>query len=122
MRGKRIRQGRARAHLLVDVVQDGLEDGVGEADPQDVQRLHQRHAGLEQRGELLVEDQELVTADPRAPPAEREAAPPPPLAERKDVQPFLLELAPQGGFALGDVDTLDDLARRGTEPAAVFHP
>ena len=30
---------------------------------QDVERLDQRHAGLEQRGQLLVEDQKLLLGD-----------------------------------------------------------
>jgi hypothetical protein len=63
MRGERIRERRAAAHLLVHVVEHGLEDGIRQALAQDVERLHEWHAGLEQRGEFLVEDQELVTAN-----------------------------------------------------------
>ena len=40
----------------------------------------------------------------------------------KNVQSLVLELTPEGGFALGDVDALDDFTRRGAEAAAVFHP
>ena len=42
--------------------------------------------------------------------------------EGKNVQSLILELTPEGGFALGDVNALDDFTRRGAEAAAVIHP
>ena len=81
---------------------------------QQVERLDQRHAGLEQRRQLLVEDQELAGGDPRraaaAAATERRAI----RARwmREDEQALLLELVPQPRFAVGDVDAFDDLAAR----------
>jgi hypothetical protein len=70
---ERLGERRTRAYLFVHVIQHGLEQGVREPGLQDVKRLHQRHAGLQQRGQFLVEHQELVPLDlPGA--AEREAA------------------------------------------------
>jgi hypothetical protein len=40
----------------------------------------------------------------------------------RNVQTLFLELTPEGGFALGDVNALDDLTRRSAEAAAVLHP
>ena len=96
---------------------------VRDASAQDVERLHERQARLEQRGQLLVEDQELARADP-APPvdgqteaAKAEAAPP----DGQHVQPLLFELAAQPRLVLGDVGALGDLARRCRYPAPEFH-
>ena len=89
---------------------------------QQVERLHQRHAGLEQRRQLLVEDQELAGGDAlalRQP--QRDAGDGALGLQREDEQPLLLELVAQPGFALGDVDAFDDLAAGRREPAAEFH-
>ena len=53
---------------------------------------------------------------------EREVAKAEPGPKRQNVQPFVLELTPEGSFALGHVNALDDLTRSGAEPAAEFHP
>ena len=121
VRRKRVGQRRAAAHLFVHIIQHRFEHRVGHARAQDVERLHERHAGLEQRGQLLVEHQELVARDLAAL-TEGKAAEAEPRPQRKDVQSFVLELPAKGGFALGDVNALDDLARRGAESAAEFHP
>jgi hypothetical protein len=47
----------------VNAVENGLERRVLHSLAEDVQRLGQWHAGLEQRGELLVEDDEFLAAD-----------------------------------------------------------
>ena len=70
---------------------------------------------------FLVEDEKLVTGD-LACGAERKSAEPAARAQRKHVQPLVLELTSEGGFALGNVDALDDLTRSGAEAAAEFHP
>ena len=41
--------------------------------------------------------------------------------EREDEQALLLELVPQPGFAVGDVDAFDDFPVGRREPAAEFH-
>ena len=120
MRAERVRQRRAAAYLFVHIIQYRLQDRVAQARAQNVQRLHQRHAGLEQRGQFLVEHQEFVSRDLSAL-AEREVEAQARL-QRKDVQSFVLQLAPEGGFALGHVNALDDLTGRGAEAAAEFHP
>ena len=122
MRLEGVGQRRARLHPLVHVVEDGLEERIGDAAAQQVERLHERHARLEQRRQLLVEDEELARADAPAPrQPEREPAEAPLRLEREDVQALLLELVAQARLAVGDVDALDDLAGRGDEPAAEFH-
>ena len=40
----------------------------------------------------------------------------------EDVEALLLELAAEPRLAVGDVDAFDDVAARGAEPAAKFHP
>ncbi len=99
-----------------------LKTGIGEPHPEDVERLDQRHAGFEQGRQLLVEYQKLVPGDLVAPPLQAEPAQPAARAERQDVQPFVFELAAERDLALGDVDALDDFARRGAEAAAKLHP
>ena len=47
----------------MNAVEHRLERGVRDPGAQDVERLDQRHAGLEQRGQLLVEDQKLLMSD-----------------------------------------------------------
>ena len=120
---KRVGQRRAGAHFFVHIVQDGFEHRVRQARAQNVERLHERHAGLEQRRQLLVEHEELVPGDFRAPLTERNAAEAEAAAraQRENVQAFLLELAAKVRFALRDVDPLDDLAGHGAESAAKFH-
>ena len=81
-----------------------------------------RHARLQQRGKLLVEHEKLVALDLAALAAKANAAQAEPRLECQNVQALFLELTPEGGFALGDVNALDDLARRSAEAAAVLHP
>ena len=89
MRGKRVRQRRARSHLLVHVVEHRTERRRLDAPLQQIERLHERHAGLEQRRQLLVEDEELAR---RNPPllrqAEATAGNRALRLEREDVEPF----------------------------------
>src|SRR4029079_9991327 len=92
--------------------------------PQDVERLHQRQARLEERGELLVEDQELRNLDVAASgEAELEAANlDASLAmHREEEEALFFELRPQACLALGDVRRLHDLATRRGYPAVEFH-
>src|SRR5690242_8839521 len=121
MRRKRIRQRRAGAHLLVNVVEHRLEHRIVQARSKNIERLHERHAGFEQRRQFLVEDKEFVAGYLAALAADGEAGKAEPRLECKDVQALVLELAPEGGFALGDVDALDNLTRRRPEPATEFH-
>ena len=67
-----LRQRAPSPHPVVHVVQNRLEDRIGRPAPEDVEGLNERHAGLEQRRELLVEDHEFASRDPRAP-QERDA-------------------------------------------------
>jgi hypothetical protein len=84
-----VRQRAPGLHFLVDAVEDALEGGVRDALAQDVERLDQRHARLEERGELLVEDEKLLSIDPAPRPGRREkAGNPAPWLQREDVQPF----------------------------------
>ena len=41
--------------------------------------------------------------------------------EREDEETLLLQFPPQVGFAVGNVDALDDLAAGGAEPTTEFH-
>ena len=59
LRVERLGERRAGSHFLVDVVERDLERRVRHALAQNVERLHERQAGLEQRRQLLVEDEEL---------------------------------------------------------------
>ena len=120
--GERVRQRGARLHLLVDGIDHGLECRVGDALPQDVQRLDQRHPGFEERRQFLVEDEEFPAADPAAArggdaEARQHSAP----AQRQDEKAFLLQFPAQPRFAVGDVDAFDHLAARSAEPAPEFH-
>ncbi len=122
MRDEGIRERRAAAHLLVDIIEHRLEDRIREPHAENIEGLDQRHAGLEQRRQLLVEHQKLVAGNLVAPPLQAKAAEPATRSERQDVQPFVFQLAAKRDFALGDVDALDDFARRGAEAAAKLHP
>ena len=64
---KGVRQGGSGAHFFVHIIEDGFEDRIGQPRSQDVERLHQWHACLEQRRQLLVEHQELVARNRLAP-------------------------------------------------------
>ncbi len=117
-----VRQRRARSHLFVDVVQHALEDGVRDVAAQDVERLDQRHAGLEQRGQFLVEDEELVELDASAPRRGEAGQAAARRAHVEDEEPLLLELAPERRLAVGGVHALGHLARGRGESAAELHP
>ena len=56
VRGEGVRQRRPRPHALVHIVEHTAED----------RRLDERHARLEQRGQLLVEHEELARRDAAA--------------------------------------------------------
>ncbi len=56
---ERVRERDARHELLADVRQDALETGVRLALEEDLEPGHDREPGLQERDELLVEDEEL---------------------------------------------------------------
>ena len=123
--GAGVGEGDAGADLLVDVVERALEGGIGHLLAQDVERLRQRHARLQQRRQLLVEEQQLLARD--APAAEgrqrrqarqRQRALRP---RREDEVALPLELTPQPGLVVGDVDALDDLPVLGSEATLELH-
>ena len=100
----------------------GLEHGIGQTAAQQVERLHQGHAGLEQRRQLLIELEEVALTDrPTPPERRRQAAQEPAGPERQDEQAPLLEIAAQMRLALGGMDGLDDLAPWRAELTAEFH-
>jgi hypothetical protein len=117
-----VRQCSSGLDLLVHAVEHGLERRVLHALAKNVERLHQRHAGLEQRRELLVVDEEFLVPDLALASAEAAESwnPASPL-KREDVQAFLFQLPSQSGFTLGDVDAFDDLTASGGKPTAEFH-
>ena len=122
VRIERLGERVAPPHPLVDIVQHALEERVRHPLPENVEGLHQRHAGLEQGRQLLVEDEELPGRNARAPRhlqgAERHVAG---ALDGQHVQPFFLEFVPQPRFALRGVDAFDDLPPGGAEPAAELH-
>ena len=89
---------------------------------QEIQRLDERHAGLEQRRQLLIENEKLGRRDrrparqPHGYPGDRSLR-----LEREDVKPLLFELVAQPGFCLGDVHALDDFAAGRCQAAAELH-
>src|SRR5689334_8737757 len=93
---ERLREGGSSLDPLVDPIEHGLEGRVRDALAQNVERLDERHARLEQRRQLLVEHQEFPPRDPAAAtPAKRQPWKRSAGLERKDVQPFLFQLAPE---------------------------
>ena len=122
MRVERVRQRRARSHLLVHVVQHAAEGRRRDAALQQVERLHERHTGLQQRRQLLVEHQEFARVDPFAlRQLQRDARDGVLGLKRQDEQPLLLELMPQTGLVVGDIDAFHDFTVGRCEPAAEFH-
>src|SRR4051794_3563741 len=123
MRLERFRQRAARPHALVNVVQNAFEMRVGDTAAQDVQRLHQRHPGLEQGGQFLVEDEEFAGGNPGArgelETAEHGAAG---ALDRENVEAFFFELLPEPGLRLSGIDALDNLSTGCPQPAAELHP
>ena len=115
-------QRAARTHALVHVVENPLEHRIGDAATENVERLHERHASLEQCGELLIEDQEFAAGHT---PASRQAnarqRAPTGLVNSEDQQPLLFELPPEPRLAIGDVGAFDDVPARCAEPAAILH-
>ena len=108
-----VRQLRAGLHPLVDVVDDRLERRIGDVSAQQIERLHQRHAGLQQRRQLLVELEEVAGPDaPTADQAGRQRRQDAGGPDRQEEQALLLELAAELRLALGGVDAVDELARR----------
>ena len=82
----------------------------------------QRHPGLEQRRELLVEDQKLLPGDSTAARPQRgEPGEHTPRLKRKDIKALFLKVPAQPGLTVGDVDAFDYLAVGSAEPAAKFH-
>ena len=98
---------------FVNVVEDGLEDRISDPATQDLERLDQGHARLQQRGQLLIEHEELARGDPTAPGEAqiRQAERAGPL-DGEDVKPLFLELPPKPRFVVGDVNAFNDLAAR----------
>ncbi len=119
---ERVGQRRAGSHALVHVVQHRAEHRRLDPLPEEIERLNERHPGLEQRRQLLVENQKLGRRDRRPPRQPHGQSRDRSLRlEREDVEPFLLELVAQPGFCFGDVHALDDLAARRCEAAAELH-
>src|SRR5204863_4162535 len=107
---------------LVNFVEYRFEGRVRDAPTQDIERLHQWHARLQQCRQFLVENEEFLPADAAAPAARdaeyrQHAA----ALQREDEQTFVLELAAQMRFAVGDVNAFDDFAAGGAEPTTEFH-
>ena len=125
MIGAGVGQRDAGAHLLVDVVERALEGGVGDLLAQDVERLRQRHAGLQQRRQLLVEQQQFLARHAAA--AQRRQGRQAGQRERtlrpggEDEVALPLQLTPQSDLVVGDVDALDDLPVLGSEAALELH-
>jgi hypothetical protein len=117
-----IRQLHAAFYALVHSVEDRLENRIGEAHAQQIQRLHERHACLQQRGELLVELEEITgtdasaAAESRRQPGQQSGRP-----DRQDEHPLLFEVAAELRLVLSGVDAVDELASRGSKPTAIFH-
>ncbi len=63
MGGKRVRERRAGADPLVDIGQHRAKDRRVDAPLEQIERLHQRHAGAQQRGQFLVEDQKFAAGN-----------------------------------------------------------
>ena len=86
----------------------------------DVQRLQQREAGLEQRRQLLPEDQQQVGRDllARCRPKLLEAQAPP---DGEEVVALLLQLGAQRGLVGGGEGLLHHLPARRADLADVFH-
>ena len=122
LRLERFRQRRARAHASVHVVERRAKRRIRHALAEDVQRLHERQPGLEQRGQLLIEDEEIRVRNLAAPrhghphAAQADAA-----TDREQIEPFLLEFVTQLRFAFGAVRRFSDVARCGGHPTAEFH-
>jgi hypothetical protein len=64
MLGEGIRQRGAAPHALEHIADDHAKADVRRQLAQDGQRAVERHAGLEQRGELLGEGQDVAAGDP----------------------------------------------------------
>ena len=115
-------QRRPRSHLVVHVVQHAAEHRGRHAPLQEIERLHERHPGLEQRRQFLIEDQELAHVDPgRLRQVNRQASDRALRLQRQNVQALLFQLVAQPGFVLRRVDAFDDLAVGGGETAAKLH-
>ena len=122
MGGERVGERRARPHFLVHVVEHTAERRRHHTPLEQVERLHERHARLQQRGQFLVEDQELAGVDvvPMRQ-VQRQAANRALGLEREDIEPFLLELVAQPGFGVGNIDAFDNFAVGRSQAAAKFH-
>jgi hypothetical protein len=119
-----LRERAAGAHPPVDVIERRPERGVRHPLPKDVERLHERQSRLEQRGQLLVEDEELgrgyAAAARHAQPDAREPDAPRAM-DRQQVQALLLQLVPEAGLVFGDEDGLRNLPTGGRDPAPKLH-
>ncbi len=113
LRRKRLGQQRAFAHTLADISKDGTQPGRSRALGKQIERLQDRQAGLDQRVELLIENQKIVGAD---------GAVLPPLGELgdkikvgangEDVEAALGELLARFALGLGRFNLLEDAAGR----------
>src|SRR5262249_31499188 len=91
VRRERVRHRSARAHFLVDVFEQRSEQRRLHAPLQQIERLYERHAGLEQRRQFLVEDEELGRRDaPFARQVERHAGNRALWLQRENVEALLL--------------------------------
>jgi hypothetical protein len=106
----------------VHVVEDAAERWRGDAAPEQIERLHERHARPEQCGQFLVEDEEFLRADPTPlRQVERDPRDGVPRLKGQDVQTLLLQVVPQPSFGVGYVDAFNDFAVGRSKSTAKFH-
>ncbi len=101
------------------------ERKIGARDPslQQIKRLHQWHAGAQQRGEFLVEHEELAHRDRRCGAADGTAdrrSRPLGRSERTN-SPFSSSSCRSRDFGVGDIHAFDNLAGVRRQPAVELH-
>src|SRR5262249_43917558 len=115
----RLGERRAALDLVTHRLQRAPEDGVPLPLEHHVERLEQGEPGLEQRRQLLAEDDQQVAGDApalQAPVPEAKTA-----LDLEQVEALLLEIGAQSGFVRGAEPALDDLAGGGPDLAYVVH-
>jgi hypothetical protein len=112
-------EGRARLDLLAHVGERVPEQRVPLPLQHHVQGLEEGQAGLEERGELLGEDEEERRVHATLP--EPEHGERQPAAHREQVEPLLLQVRAECTLVGRRDRALDDLARRCADPADVLH-
>ena len=119
MAAQRVAERRALLDVRLDVAQGRLEDHVLLLVGEDVEALHERQAGVDHRGELAREGDELFGADARA---ELEAAKRAALLDLDGVELLLAQAVLDGGLRLGLHRALAQLAgARSRFPGKISH-